>query len=525
MAHQSDQVRNLIAEAAAGVTPLSRFASDQDVCIACLSDGAEEYTYHGKDYTLHGGYHPTIQNGSTVRMCIPCAKDFSRFNKGLTKSASDNQRMVGSVCTGCGLPANKNDGKVTQRDLGSPDKWHRECYQMYNRRLKRNPNADVFHGDPENDYRSASLKATSAQWVRVSNGHYDATDGQWRIDTCSSNSSRWDLYELTDYDGYSSSWEEIACRTSMRELQQMVQELEASGKHVHVEPDAQDDDLATSFTIRSRKTAYTECPDCGGGVLGGECTVCGAAVADPSFFRNPPEDDYYDSDDTSVDSHGFSNNSENWEGPADISAPDSLYALKPSDFPHEHSETGGICRNQDDCRMSMCMYSEMTPAAQAELRAAAGNTKTAEKAEAQRIPNGTMIEIPSLEWVGVVVDQIGDKVRVTGPSNDFLDLPRNRIQNRVFSARKTASRRTAGDWYPDEPYGGENFHDNTGDPGGQWDSQPHNYVLCGTCGMATMPGPLCEFCHNPLVNAKPWAETVSLDSDFWGKLIDQTKPH
>ena len=58
----------------------------------------------------------------------------------------DSAHMVGSVCRGCGEPQNKRDGKVVQRDLGSPEKWHKECYQMYNRRLKSNPNADKYHG-------------------------------------------------------------------------------------------------------------------------------------------------------------------------------------------------------------------------------------------------------------------------------------------------------------------------------------------------------------------------------------------
>jgi len=83
-----------------------------------------------------------------------------------------------------------------------------------------------------------------------------------------------------------------------------------------------------------------------------------------------------------TDSKGRSWNSETWEGPEAIPAPDSLYALTASDFPHGHSECyspddpyPAICRNQDDCRMGMCMYSDSTPEAQKEMREQVGNFK------------------------------------------------------------------------------------------------------------------------------------------------------
>jgi hypothetical protein len=106
----------------------------------------------------------------------------------------DSSHMVGSVCRGCGEPANKNDGKVTQRDLGSPEKWHKECYQMYNRRLKSNPNADKYHGASKLAADPGWISNDPDWWENKNKGGYGMPDshpfwkevqfediGQWRV--------------------------------------------------------------------------------------------------------------------------------------------------------------------------------------------------------------------------------------------------------------------------------------------------------------------------------------------------------
>lgn len=47
-------------------------------------------------------------------------------------STPENRRMVGALCTGCNLPGTSRR-RVTQRDLGSPDKWHADCYRAAQR--------------------------------------------------------------------------------------------------------------------------------------------------------------------------------------------------------------------------------------------------------------------------------------------------------------------------------------------------------------------------------------------------------
>ena len=98
----------------------------------------------GDDYAVIAGgetrgTHPSREEAEKQREAI-------EVNSSREDAERDSAHMVGSVCRGCGDPANKSDGKVSQRDLGSPEKWHKECYQMYNRRLKKNPNTDKYHG-------------------------------------------------------------------------------------------------------------------------------------------------------------------------------------------------------------------------------------------------------------------------------------------------------------------------------------------------------------------------------------------
>ncbi len=43
---------------------------------------------------------------------------------------SSHQRMVGATCAGCGKGSDGRGRRtVTQRDLGSADKWHADCYR------------------------------------------------------------------------------------------------------------------------------------------------------------------------------------------------------------------------------------------------------------------------------------------------------------------------------------------------------------------------------------------------------------
>ena len=49
----------------------------------------------------------------------------------------DSQRMVGALCEGCGKPSGHGSlGIVSQRDLGSADKWHSHCYRKFLRDAK-----------------------------------------------------------------------------------------------------------------------------------------------------------------------------------------------------------------------------------------------------------------------------------------------------------------------------------------------------------------------------------------------------
>jgi hypothetical protein len=47
-------------------------------------------------------------------------------------SGPENRRMVGATCTGCNLPGTSRR-PVSQRDLGSADKWHADCYRAAQR--------------------------------------------------------------------------------------------------------------------------------------------------------------------------------------------------------------------------------------------------------------------------------------------------------------------------------------------------------------------------------------------------------
>ena len=59
---------------------------------------------------------------------------------------------------------------------------------------------------------------TDHEWVRVSAGHYDSADGQYRIDTCSANKRRWDLSKSTTDPAYSEPfWNEFACVRTLAE--------------------------------------------------------------------------------------------------------------------------------------------------------------------------------------------------------------------------------------------------------------------------------------------------------------------
>jgi len=111
--------------------------------------GPQGHAYSNGD-PVGGGWGP---HDVPCRVCGLGANDPAHFFLHPTaaedrrqRAENDSSHMVGSACRGCGQPANKSDGKVTQRDLGSPEKWHRECYQMYNRRLKTNPGTDKFTG-------------------------------------------------------------------------------------------------------------------------------------------------------------------------------------------------------------------------------------------------------------------------------------------------------------------------------------------------------------------------------------------
>ena len=48
----------------------------------------------------------------------------------------DATRMVGACCYGCGKAGTKRR-PVTQRDLGSPVKWHAGCYRAAERQEQR----------------------------------------------------------------------------------------------------------------------------------------------------------------------------------------------------------------------------------------------------------------------------------------------------------------------------------------------------------------------------------------------------
>ena len=61
------------------------------------------------------------------------------------------------------------------------------------------------------------MTATQIKWTRVTAGHYDSTDGQWRIDTCSDKRSRWELRALTDRPGSTgSSWGSVGRYPSLK---------------------------------------------------------------------------------------------------------------------------------------------------------------------------------------------------------------------------------------------------------------------------------------------------------------------
>lgn len=126
--------------------------------------GSNGWTDKGGSKNCSGGHDPHV----------PWLDEGSPSREGSKREDAerDSAHMVGSVCRGCGEPKNKQDGKVVQRDLGSPEKWHKECYQMYNRRLKSNPSADKYHG--------ASLHSTAADDTAVET--YNRGDGEVRLD-------------------------------------------------------------------------------------------------------------------------------------------------------------------------------------------------------------------------------------------------------------------------------------------------------------------------------------------------------
>lgn len=66
---------------------------------------------------------------------------------------------------------------------------------------------------------------------------------------------------------------------------------------------------------------------------------------------------------------------------------------------------------------------------------AAGQAQADRNAEVFRIPNGTLIEMPSLDWVGVVVDQAGPNVFVTIPGKRYAWLDRESIVKRVWNGQ------------------------------------------------------------------------------------------
>ena len=62
-------------------------------------------------------------------------------------------------------------------------------------------------------------------WTRISAGHYDSTNGKYRIDRCDDNKSRFDVRVLFDRGEFEeSSWEAIGCCASLYEAKQYANE-------------------------------------------------------------------------------------------------------------------------------------------------------------------------------------------------------------------------------------------------------------------------------------------------------------
>jgi len=63
-----------------------------------------------------------------IRACAICSPDAPLIDaQAVPDRLSDSTRMVGALCYGCGKAGTKRR-PVTQRDLGSPVKWHGNCY-------------------------------------------------------------------------------------------------------------------------------------------------------------------------------------------------------------------------------------------------------------------------------------------------------------------------------------------------------------------------------------------------------------